>query len=84
MEVCCLIIEDECEKNGEPGKVVEIDKSKFGKRKFNRGKCVDGVCVFGGFERDSNPPKCFFMTVQDRSAESLLKMDLFGCALKLT
>jgi len=67
-EVCCVVIEEECERIGEPGKVVEIDESKFGKRKFNKGKHVDGVWVFGGIERDSNPPKCFFVTVADRSA----------------
>ena len=33
---------------GGPGKVVEIDESKFGKRKYNRGKYQDGHWVFGG------------------------------------
>jgi len=64
-EVCCVVIEEECERIGGPGNVVEIDESKFGKRKFNKGRHVDGVWVFGGIECDSNPPKCFFMTVTD-------------------
>ena len=51
---------------------MEIDESKFGKRKYNRGKRVDGVWVFGGIERDSNPPKCFFVSVPDRSAATLV------------
>jgi len=51
---------------------VEIDESKFGKCKYNRGKRVDCVWVFGGIERDSNPPKCFFVSVPDRSAATLV------------
>ena len=49
-----------------------MDESKFGKRKYNRGKRVEGVWVFGGIERDSNPPKCFFETVEDRYAATLI------------
>ena len=30
-----------------PGMTVEIDKSKFGKLKFNRGRCIEGQWVFG-------------------------------------
>ena len=30
------------------GKVVEIDESKFGKRKYSRGRPVEGQWVFGG------------------------------------
>lgn len=41
------------EKIGGPGRTVEIDESKFGKRKYHRGKRVDGVWVFGGIERET-------------------------------
>ena len=73
-EVCSVVVEEQSEPIaiGGVGKVVEIDESKFGKRKYNRGKCVEGVWVFGGIERDSNPPKCFFVTVSDRSAATLI------------
>ena len=48
---------------GGPGVTVEIDESKFGKRKYNRGKHIDGVWVFGGIERD-NKANCFLLCVK--------------------
>ena len=70
-EVCDTILQ-KTENNiiGGPGIVVEIDESKFGKRKFHKGRRVDGVWVFGGIERDSK--KCFFTTVEDRKADTLV------------
>ena len=50
--MCSEILENDCEKIGGPGKTVEIDESKFGKRKYHRGKRVEGVWVFGGIERE--------------------------------
>lgn len=38
---------------GGPGQIVEIDESKFGKRKHHRGKRVEGQWIFGGFEWES-------------------------------
>ena len=32
---------------------MEIDESKFGKRKYHRGRSVDGHWVFGGIEQGS-------------------------------
>jgi len=75
-EVCSVIVQEQSEPIGGPGKIVEIDESKFGKRKYNRGKRVDGVWVFGGIERDSNPPKCFFVPVPDRSPSTLIPIIL--------
>lgn len=49
---------------GGPGMTVEIDESKFGKRKYNRGRMIDGHWVFGGVERGSN--KSFMLVVPDR------------------
>lgn len=43
---------------GGVGLEVEIDESKFGKRKYNRGHLVVGQWVFVGVERGSN--RCFF------------------------
>ena len=44
--------------------------SRFGKRKYHRGKRVAGVWVFCGIERESE--KCFFKIVEDRSAATLI------------
>ena len=52
---------------GGPGKVVEIDESKFGRRKYNRGRYQEGHWVFGGVERG-------MVEVLDRSAATLLPL----------
>ena len=46
-------------------KTVDIDESKFGKRKYHRRRHVDGHWVFGGIERGSKDS--FMMVVPDRS-----------------
>lgn len=71
-EVCTCILEKSSEKIGGVGKIVEIDESKFGKRKFHKGRRVDGVWVFGGIERETK--RCFFTTVADRTRETLLEI----------
>ena len=71
-EVCISILEVYSRQIGGPGKVVEIDESKFGKRKFHKGRRVDGVWVFGGIQRDTK--ECFFKCVADRSAYTLVSI----------
>ncbi|GBN68320.1 hypothetical protein AVEN_95295-1 [Araneus ventricosus] len=72
-EVCVdMLVKDSKEKIGGVGMIVEIDESKFGKRKFNRGKRVDGKWVFGGVERGSK--RSFFCVVEDRTAETLIEI----------
>jgi transposase-like protein len=51
---------------------VEIDESKFGKRKY-RGHHVEGAWVFGARER-GNGKCCFFVVVDDRSKDSLIPL----------
>ena len=69
-EVCVEVLERNSEQIGGPGEIVEIDESKFGKRKYHRGKRVDGVWVFGGIDRRTK--RCFLQTVTNRSAETLI------------
>lgn len=50
--------------------MVEIDESKFGRRKYYRGHRVEGQWVFGGVERITG--KCFLVPVERRDKETLL------------
>ncbi|GFY05381.1 DDE_Tnp_IS1595 domain-containing protein [Trichonephila clavipes] len=59
-------------KIGGVGKVVEVDESKFGKRKFHKGRHVEGQWVFGGVERDSG--KLFLVAVHDRTKRTLMQI----------
>ena len=52
------------------GVEVEIDESKFGKWKFNRGWVVDGHWVYGGIERTTGD--CFLVEVEHKDAATLL------------
>ena len=54
---------------GGPSKVVQIDKSRIGKRKY-RGLVAEGQWVVGGIEED--PRKCFIATIENRTEETLL------------
>jgi hypothetical protein len=64
--------DDFMEAIGGPGKIVEIDESKFGKRKYYKGHQVEGQWVFGGLERGSG--KCFLVPVETRDAETLMAL----------
>lgn len=55
---------------GGPGSHVEIDESKFGRRKYNRGHRVQGQWVFGGFQRESG--EIFMVPVETRDRSTLL------------
>ena len=50
--------------------IVEVDESKFGKRKSHRGHRVEGVWVVGGVERTPER-KVFLTTVEDRKKDTL-------------
>lgn len=43
---------DRLERIGEPQAVVQIDEAKFGRRKYNRGRVIEGQWVLGGDWRE--------------------------------
>ncbi|GFR95802.1 hypothetical protein ElyMa_004437700 [Elysia marginata] len=55
---------------GGPNHIVEVDEAKFGKRKYNRGRIVEGQWVLGGICRETR--EWFFVPVENRSEETLL------------
>eukprot|EP00731_Ephydatia_muelleri_P008965 Em0004g1303a len=69
-DICIQFFIDHPAVVGGPGKEVEIDESKFGKRKYNRGRAVEGHWVFGGMERGSG--ESFLVEVARRDAATLL------------
>ena len=71
-EICVEIMLNHCDTIGGLGKIVDIDESKIGKRKCNRGRAVEGKWVYGGVERNSN--RCFLEVIEDRSRETLVPL----------
>ena len=69
-DVCTQYFIDHPLEIGGPGAEVEIDESKFGRRKFHRGRYVEGHWVFGGVERGTG--KAFVVEVPSRDAATLL------------
>lgn len=60
------------EKLGGPGKIVEIDESKFGRQKYHRGHHVEGQWIFGGYEVGSG--KIFLIPVPNRTESTLVPL----------
>jgi len=58
---------------GGDGIIVEIDESKFGKRKYNRGRRVEGAWVIGGVER-TDQRQAFLQVVERRDANTILNI----------
>ena len=68
-EVCSEVLEKENSKVDGPEKIVETDESKFGKRKYHKGRRKGGLWVFG-IEKDST--NCSLASVEIRSADTLI------------
>jgi transposase-like protein len=50
--------------------IVEIDESKFGKRKYNRGHSVEGVWILGMVER-TEKRRVILVAIDDRTKKTL-------------
>ncbi len=70
-DLVATVVKEDHQMIGGEGVVVEIDESKFGKRKYNKGHRVEGAWVFGGVELTPDR-KCFAVVVPDRKRETLL------------
>lgn len=55
---------------GGPGIIVEVDESKFGKRKYNRGHHIEGAWAIGGIER-TEQGRFFSEVVTKRDSETI-------------
>lgn len=70
-DVCAnVVLDNSSQQIGGPGLTVEIDESKFGKMKYNKGRKVDGKWVFGGICRETK--EIFVVPVDRRSKDNLL------------
>ncbi|VDH94313.1 Hypothetical predicted protein [Mytilus galloprovincialis] len=70
-EICCYVVENiKPQKFGGPGLIVEIDEAKFGKRKYNRGRVVEGNWVLGGICGETK--EIFLMKVDKRDKDTLI------------
>jgi transposase-like protein len=56
---------------GGAGVVIEVDETKLGKRKYQRGHVVDGIWVAVGVERTADR-RVFVVALKDRTADTLL------------
>ena len=69
--MCNYTVLEESEQIGGEGVHVEIDESKFGKRKYYRGHHVKGQWIFGSHETKGKS-KVFMFPVKKRNAATLL------------
>lgn len=63
-------LRDKGRKIGGPGVNVQVDETKLGKRKYNKGHRVEGVWVVCGIERTAES-RVFCVQVDSRDSESL-------------
>ena len=70
-QLCADFVSLESVKIGGPNIVFEIDETKMGKRKYNRGHRVEGVWVIAGVER-TEERKVFLIEVENRNSDTII------------
>ena len=66
------LVEITKDKIGGPNCTVEIDESKFGKRKYNKGRVIEGQWVIGGICRENGDIFVALCPENKRDAETLM------------
>ena len=65
-----FVLKEEQGQLGGPGTIIQIDESKFGKRKFNRGRRVEGHWVLGAIQNGSEDFRLIVCPDNIRNAET--------------
>ncbi|KCZ73858.1 hypothetical protein H311_05182, partial [Anncaliia algerae PRA109] len=71
-EIIAKGIDESDTKIGGSGIIVQLDETKFGKRKYNKGHAVEGVWLFVGIE-ETVERKFFAISVPNRNSETLTR-----------
>ena len=65
-----IVLEETSDQIGGENLIVEIDESKFGKNKYNKGRHIQGQWIFGGICRQTR--KFFLVPVEHRDKDTLI------------
>lgn len=57
---------------GRPDKIVEIDEMKFGERKYQRGRVIEGTWIFGAIQTDTRELRLKICPENRHTREALL------------
>ena len=76
-ELCCVYLDgryDECGPIGGPGHVIEVDEMKLGRRKYERGRVVEGSWILVMVDIETNELRLEICPNNKRYQETLLTL----------